>query len=243
MQTIPWSHCYRALTGAPVDPLEPLPSLHARKPQPCPARVTSPGRGWAKVVKGQKSRKDIRGSPSGRPRPRPRPRRRSTRLRGTSPWPRVSRATLRCCARTCRPARRRKVTHVCVAFPSRDDGCQGRAPRASAPTAILFPPAAQSPWLAAPRGARAGAGTSPPLPLPPPSRTNWTRLVPPSVLTGHAPRGRAQGPVVVQLEVTAPPLLPPRAGARGERRGAARGAPRLALPEERQQPCSRRASD
>jgi hypothetical protein len=26
----------------------------------------------------------------------------------------------------------------------------------------------------------------PPSPLPPPSRTNWTRLVPPSVLTGRA---------------------------------------------------------
>ena len=29
------------------------------------------------------------------------------------------------------------------------------------------------------------AETNPRAPLPPPSRTNWTRLVPPSVLTGH----------------------------------------------------------
>jgi hypothetical protein len=30
-----------------------------------------------------------------------------------------------------------------------------------------------------------GYKSAPPPPLPPPSRTNWTRLVPPSVLTGH----------------------------------------------------------
>ena len=38
-----------------------------------------------------------------------------------------------------------------------------------------------------PLRAPAGAASAP---TPPPSRTNWTRLVPPPVLTGHFPRGR-----------------------------------------------------
>jgi len=35
-------------------------------------------------------------------------------------------------------------------------------------------------------------GAAPPPPLPPPSRTDWTRLVPPSVLTGHVNRLQAR---------------------------------------------------
>ena len=44
----------------------------------------------------------------------------------------------------------------------------------------------RQPPTAASAGARGRCGARIPLPpLPPPSRTNWTRLVPPSVLTGH----------------------------------------------------------
>ena len=57
---------------------------------------------------------------------------------------------------------------------------------AASTTATLL--AAPSSPLAQPRGVLVGyplsAAVLPP-PLPPPSRTNWTRLVPPSVLTRH----------------------------------------------------------
>ena len=39
---------------------------------------------------------------------------------------------------------------------------------------------------------RSRAAARSPSPLPPPSRTNWTRLVPPSVLTGHVSEGRVR---------------------------------------------------
>jgi hypothetical protein len=74
--------------------------------------------------------------------------------------------------------------------------------RALGPAAFVMEDSAAAQSLSRLSGVMPGAGQTRSLsrlsaargkaPPPPPSRTNWTRLVPPSVLTGHVSRGSAR---------------------------------------------------
>jgi len=119
-----------------------------------------------------------------------------------APWARRARAHARRC---CRGARLRALPRprpllgagASRGGPAAASLCPRPAPRAVADPACARAPARQVVEKAFAKLCGSYAAVNAPPPPSPPSRTKWTRLVHPSVLTGHvsgADRGRLGGP-------------------------------------------------